>query len=81
MTNIVREYPNSFNLPKRIEGLSRLAHNLWWAWNPNAQRLFRQIDSLLWDAINHNPIAFLHRVDRTRINAAFTIEFIESLLE
>ncbi len=71
MIKIVREYPNSFNLPKRIEGLARLAHNLWWAWNPDAQRLFRQIDPLLWDAINHNPIAFLHRVDRTRLNAAF----------
>ncbi len=71
MTKIVREYPNSFNLPKRIEGLARLAHNLWWSWNPDAQRLFRQIAPLLWDAINHNPIAFLHRVDRTRLNAAF----------
>ena len=70
MTKIIREYPNSFNLPKRIEGLSRLAHNLWWAWNPDGQRLFSNIDPLLWNAINHNPIAFLHRVERTRVNAA-----------
>ncbi len=70
MAKIIREYPNSFNLPKRIEGLSRLAHNLWWAWSPEAQRLFSKIDPLLWNAINHNPIAFLHRVDRTRLNAA-----------
>lgn len=68
MTKIIRDYPNSFNLPKRIEGLSRLAHNLWWAWNPDGQRLFSKIDPLLWNAINHNPIAFLRRIDRTRLN-------------
>lgn len=70
MTSIIREYPNSFNLPRRIEGLAKLAHNLWWAWNPEGQRIFNHIDSLLWNAINHNPIAFLRRVDRTRLNAA-----------
>ncbi len=70
MTKIIREYPNSFNLPKRIEGLARLAHNLWWAWNPDGQRIYSHIDPLLWNAVNHNPIAFLRRVDRTRINAA-----------
>lgn len=70
MTKIIREYPNSFNLPKRIEGLAKLAHNLWWAWNPEGQRIYSHIDPLLWNAVNHNPIAFLRRVDRTRINAA-----------
>ena len=70
MTKIIREYPNSFNLPKRVEGLSRLAHNLWWSWNPDAQRLFSHIDQTLWNAVNHNPIAFLHRLDRPRLNAA-----------
>ena len=70
MTTIIREFPNSFNLPKRIEGLAKIAHNLWWAWNPDGQRLFSHIDPLLWNAINHNPIAFLRRVERTRINAA-----------
>ena len=32
--------------------------------------LFQYIDPLLWDAVNHNPVAFLRRVDRTRLNAA-----------
>ncbi len=70
MTTIIREYPNSFSLPKRVQELSRLAHNLWWCWNPSGQRLFQYIDPLLWDAVNHNPVAFLRRVDRMRINAA-----------
>lgn len=67
-SKIIREYPNSFNLPKRVEGLSRIAHNLWWVWNIEGQRLFQFIDPQLWDAVNHNPIAFLKRLDRTRLN-------------
>lgn len=67
---IIREFPNSFNLPKRVEGLSRIAHNIWWAWNPDGQRLFQFIDPMLWDSVNHNPVSFLRQMDRTRLNAA-----------
>ena len=70
MIKIIRDYPNSFNLPRRVEGLSRIAHNIWWAWNPQAQRLFQYIDPLLWDSVNHNPISFLRKMERTRLNAA-----------
>ena len=67
---IIREYPNSYNLPKRIEGLTRLAHNMWWVWNPDGHRAFQFIDPLLWDLVAHNPVAFLRRVERHRLNAA-----------
>ena len=69
-TKIIREYPNTFNLPRRIEGLARVAQNLWWVWNPDGQRLFQFVDPLLWDLLNHNPVAFLQKVERTRLNAA-----------
>ncbi len=69
-TKIIREYPNSYNLPKRIEGLTRLAHNMWWVWNPEGHRAFQHIDPLLWDLVAHNPVAFLRRVERHRLNAA-----------
>ncbi len=67
---IIREYPNSYNLPKRIEGLTRLAHNMWWVWNPDGQRAFQFIDPIVWDLVAHNPVAFLRRVERERLNAA-----------
>jgi len=67
---IIREFPNTFNLPKRIEGLSKIARNLWWVWNPDGQRVFQFIDPLLWDLVNHNPVAFLQKVERQRLNAA-----------
>lgn len=69
-TNIIREFPNNFNLPRRIDGLTRVAHNLWWAWNQDGQRLFKLIDPLLWDNVSHNPVAFLHQVERPMLNSA-----------
>ena len=48
MTGINRKpVSNHFSLPPRIQRLGELAFNLWWAWNPEAQNLFRQIDKSL----------------------------------
>jgi starch phosphorylase len=70
MTDIVRERPVKLSLPRRLKRLEELAYNLWWVWHPEAQRLFREIDSLLWESTYHNPIMFLQKVDRSRLNAA-----------
>jgi glycogen phosphorylase len=62
--------PNHFDLPRRIDRLGELAYNLWWTWNPNAQRLFYRIDYALWESLNHNPLRFLRLVGRSEVNAA-----------
>lgn len=61
--------PNQFNLPRRIERLGELAYNLWWTWNPDMQRLFQRIDGDLWEGTSHNPIMFLRKVERAKLNA------------
>jgi starch phosphorylase len=61
--------PNKFALPRRINRLGALAYNLWWTWNPDAQRLFARIDSVLWENTNHNAIQFLRLADQTRLKA------------
>lgn len=58
-----------FSIPSRIERLAELAYNLWWMWNPEVERLFREIDAELWDNTNHNPVKFLGLVKRRRLNA------------
>jgi len=63
------EIPNNFRLPRRIKRLGELAYNLWWTWNPEAQRLFIQIDRDLWERTNHNPIKFLNMVQRASLNS------------
>ena len=45
-TKIIREYPNSFDLPYRIKRLGDIAHNLWWVGNPEVARLVKGIDAL-----------------------------------
>jgi starch phosphorylase len=59
--------PNQFNLPRRINRLGELAYNLWWTWNPDAQRLFSRIDTVLWEQTNHNTVQFLRLVDPVKL--------------
>jgi starch phosphorylase len=61
--------PNHFSLPRRIRRLGELAYNLWWTWNPDAQRLFLRIDHEVWERTYHNPVRFLRQVERSRLNA------------
>lgn len=69
MEDFRTEIPNRFSLPRRIHRLGELAYNLWWTWNPDAQRLFIRIDRDLWEDTYHNPVSFLRQVERARLNA------------
>jgi starch phosphorylase len=62
--------PNQFDLPRRINRLAELSYNLWWVWNPVAQRLFNRLDNNLWERVNHNPIRWLREIPRPVLNAA-----------
>ena len=70
MPNYRLDIPNQFSLPRRIGRLGELAYNLWWVWNPQGQALFALVDKSLWNQVNHNPVAFLKKVERTLLNAA-----------
>ena len=69
MKNFRAETPNEFNLPRRIRRLGKMAYNLWWTWNPDAQRMFIRIDPELWESTYHNPVRFLRQVERAKLNA------------
>ncbi len=70
MTEFRTKIPNQFDLPRRIARLGELSYNLWWTWNPVAQRLFNRIDNDLWERVNHNPFLWLRQISRQRLNAA-----------
>ena len=84
MASIQRDIPNHFSLPRRIAKLGALAYNIWWVWNPEGQMLFSQVDKALWDSVNHNPVAFLNKVDRPRLNAMtndrYYLEFYDKVM-
>ena len=50
--------------PEQLDGLERLAKNLWWSWNYEATQLFASIDEEKWHALGHNPIALLDQIDQ-----------------
>ena len=60
--------PTKFNLPRRLSRLGELAYNLWWTWNPDAQRLFSRIDPDLWERVRHNPVLFLRQATRAHLD-------------
>jgi starch phosphorylase len=70
MSSFRTQLPNHFDLPRRIDRLGELAYNLWWTWNPNAQRLFSRINNDLWERLAHNPIRFLRAIERAALNEA-----------
>src|SRR3974377_120647 len=54
-------------LPTVLEPLNELAQNLWWTWEPDARKLFRDLDVALWEKTNHNPIRMLQLSRQARL--------------
>ncbi|MEP7062936.1 MAG: alpha-glucan family phosphorylase [Betaproteobacteria bacterium] len=57
-------------IPPRLARLQDLASNLWYSWDRPTRELFERLHPGLWDAVGHNPKAFLKRVDQRRLDAA-----------
>ena len=48
----------SFRIPPQLAGLHRLAYNLWWAWHPEARKMFARLDPQAWSR-HHSPVRAL----------------------
>ena len=65
-------------LPDRIKKLATVAGNLWWTWNTDFLKLFKQIDGDLWETVGKNPVKFLRLVSQDRLeNAAKDSNFLK----
>jgi starch phosphorylase len=58
------------HLPERIQGLARLAYNLWWSWHPRARDLFRALDVQAWRESGHNPVRMLATLQSENLEEA-----------
>jgi starch phosphorylase len=56
----VPSIPATFRLPPQLEGLRRLAYNLYWGWHPRARTIWSRIDRETWTR-HRNPIPVLSR--------------------
>jgi len=64
-------FKNIFVYPKYPENLNKLyllSQNLWCTWNYEAIKLFYRIDPELFRNVNHNPVEFLLKLPRERID-------------
>lgn len=57
-------------LPKRISKLSEIANNLWWSWNTDFLKIFKDIDIDLWENVGKNPVKFLKLVSQEKLEQA-----------
>src|SRR3989441_175815 len=66
-TRPIRTYTVLPHLPERLQGLHRLAYNLWWCWNHEAVFLFRRIDDQLFEKLGNSPVKLLGTVEQERL--------------
>lgn len=53
-------------LPEPLQALRTVGMNLWFSWNPDANRLFQALDPDLWEEYNHNPVMVLANLSSER---------------
>ncbi|NBP25777.1 MAG: DUF3417 domain-containing protein, partial [Proteobacteria bacterium] len=49
-------------LTELAAGLNRLARNLWWSWDQQAQEVFHDLSPRGWQNLYHNAVAILREV-------------------
>jgi starch phosphorylase len=59
----------SDELTEITTGLHKLAHNLWWTWDQEAQELFAELSPRGWQNLYHNAVAILHEVSDDELRA------------
>lgn len=56
----------SSTLPKELKPLEELSKNLWWVWNSEGKKLFRDLDHDLWREVGENPVMLLQQLSTDR---------------
>ena len=57
------------NLPESLNKLEELSQNMWWAWNSDAKKLFREIDRPTWKEAESNPVQLLNLLSYDKLVA------------
>ena len=57
-------------LPSRISKLIEISNNLWWSWNTDFLKIFKEIDIDLWERVGKNPVKFLKLVSQEKLEQA-----------
>ena len=72
-------------LNELVAGLKKLARNLWWCWDQEAQDLFQELSPRAWQNLFHNAAAVLREVSdyelRVRLQDASFAARVRSVLQ
>ncbi len=73
----------TFPLPPRLEGLRRLAYNLYWAWHPRTRGLWSLIDRTAWTRYRNPILVISGSTEWPRLldDAKFLAEYQDVLAE
>ncbi len=64
-------------LPERINKLYTISYNVWWSWNTEFLKLFKDMDGDLWERCDKNPVKFLKLISQDKLEkAAIDGEFL-----
>lgn len=63
----LRNFTVKSSIPKEIEGLRKLAYNIWYSWTPDAHLLFNRLDPELYDKLGNNPVSLLETIPHERL--------------
>src|SRR5215831_13374855 len=69
-------------LNELTSGLHKLAHNLWWTWDQEAQDVFAELSPRGWQNLYHNAVAILREVSDYELRVRLRdVDFAERVLE
>src|ERR1051326_2733730 len=66
---MIKKPLSSEELTQLTTGLSRLARNLWWTWDQEAQEVFSELSPRGWQNLYHNAVAIVHEVSESELRA------------
>jgi glycogen phosphorylase len=83
--NDMRKPLTSSELTELTSGLNRLARNLWWTWDQEAQDIFQELSPRGWQNLYHNAVAILSEVSeyelRVRLQDHDFVERVRQVLK
>jgi starch phosphorylase len=60
------------HLPGRLAPLAQVAYNFGWVWHPEAEKIFKAIDTYRWSLCRQNPVRFLREAPPDCLERAAT---------
>ena len=70
----------SSNRQDHIHALRELAMDLHWSWNHATDKIWKQLDPMLWE-LTHNPLVVLQTVSRNRIEQVLEDPIVRDIIQ